>query len=208
MKKIVGIFILILLIGTTVLPLVSSKDANVNDDCGCKSYDINNLELLKKRIPQDPNYEKPIPTIKGVPDYFNWRDFGGQDWTTPAKHQSEPQQCGACAVFSCMGILESVINIREGSAVIDPDLSEQYIMSCLPDAALVPGEGCEHGYETTLIFDLLIATTPEGNYHNGALLEECFPYQADDTIPCDDKCTEWENMLVPVLEYEEFMIYI
>ena len=212
MKKILGILVMTLLIVTTI-PVVNSADKNVSsqisdegyvDECGCGSNSGSGIGIMKKSIPQDPNYIAPKQTIMGVPDYFNWKDFGGQDWTTRAKHQSEPQQCGACSVFSCMGILESVINIREGSAVIDPDLSEQYVLSCLPEAAVVPGEGCENGWDTVLVFGLLIATTPEGNYYNGALLEECFPYQADDDIPCDDKCPDWADKLVPIVDFLEW----
>ena len=203
-KKLVGILVMMLLIVTTFLPLEIAADENVNEDCGCSSNIGSYIGIIKKIRIKDPNYVAPKQTINGLPDYFNWKDFGGQDWTTPAKDQSEPQQCGSCAVHACMGILESVINLREGSAVIDPDLSEQYVMSCLPGSAVVPGQGCEYGYETTLVFELLIATTPEGNYYNGALLEECFPYQADDSIPCDDKCPDWVDKLVPVLDFDEW----
>jgi len=207
MKKIIGILIITLLIGTFI-PIVNSSNLityqKYNNECRCDLDIGSGVGVIKKEILKDPNYEVPIQNINGVPDYFNWKEFGGQDWTTIAKHQSEPQQCGACAVLSSMGMLESVINIKEGSSLINPDLSEQYILSCLPESANVPGEGCENGLDTLFIFELLIATTPEGNYHNGALLEECFTYLADDTIPCEDKCPEWEDMLVPVKDYEEW----
>jgi subtilisin family serine protease len=163
------------------------------------------VKKVKSNIPGNITNIARLQTISGLPDYFNWKDFGGQDWTTPAKDQSDPQYCGCCGVFASMGILESVINIREGSAVIDPYLSVQYIMSCLPDAAVVPGEGCSSGYETTRLFELMIATTPEGNYYNGALLEECFSYQADDNVSCDDKCPDWVDKLVPVLDFDEWL---
>jgi len=210
--KIIGIFILMLLIGTAI-PIVNSADKNVSsqisnegyfvDECGCGSNSGSGIGIMKKSIPQDPNYIAPKQTIMGVPDYFNWKDFGGQDWTTPAKNQVVPKWCGCCWAFAALGILESVINIKEGSAMIDPDLSEQYILSCLPDAAMTPGEGCNGG-DTLRAFKLMMATTPEGNYHNGALFEDCFPYQADDDVPCDDKCPDWENKLVPILDTFEW----
>jgi hypothetical protein len=185
-----------ILIGTIILPLVSSKDEYVNDDCGCYYYIMNTSEFFKKSIPQDPDYEKPIPIIKGVPDYFNWKDFGGQDWTTPAKDQG---YCGSCYIFAAIGIIESVINIREGSASIDADLSEQYVLSCLPNSSWTPGRGCNGG-EESWVLQLIMATTPDGNYHNGALLEECFQYRGNDRLPCEDKCPDWEDKLIPITD--------
>ena len=45
MKKIIGIFIMMLLIGTT-LPIVSSSYEYVNDDCGCDNYSINDYMFI------------------------------------------------------------------------------------------------------------------------------------------------------------------
>jgi len=209
MKKIIGIFIVTLLIGTTSLPLVSSTMINNNqilnktfvDDCGCDSNRRYGMELSKKSSNNDP----PAPWITGVPDYFSWKDFGGQDWTTPAKDQNYPNWCGSCWAFAALGSLESVINIREGSAVIDPDLSEQYPLSCLPSAHVNPGHGCLGGCNY-LALKYMMETTPEGNYHNGALFEECFPYQADDQVPCDSKCADWVDKLVPIEDTFEWYL--
>ena len=52
----------------------------------------------------------------------------GIDWTTPAKNQ---RRCSSCIIFGIIGALESIIKIREGCADFNPDLSEQYIMSCI-----------------------------------------------------------------------------
>lgn len=46
----------------------------------------------------------------------------------------------------------------------------------------------------------LMNTSFAGNYHNGIIPESCFPYQADDIIPCDAKCPDWEEKLVPILD--------
>jgi hypothetical protein len=59
--------------------------------------------------------------------------------------------------------------------------------------------GCDGGRQSVTI-TLIMAENSEGNYHNGVPLEECFPYQANDTIPCDDKCPDWLDMLVPMLD--------
>jgi hypothetical protein len=47
-------------------------------------------------------------------------------------------------------------------------------------------------------------TTSDGNYHNGVIPENCFNYYADDTIPCKYKCKNWEELLVPLLDYSSW----
>jgi hypothetical protein len=49
-------------------------------------------------------------------------------------------------------------------------------------------------------------TDAEGNYHNGIIPESCMLYQADDTIPCYDKCPGWENMLIPISGYGGYSV--
>lgn len=139
---------------------------------------------------------KTKPTNMSTPDYFSWKDYEGEDWTTIAKNQFIPNWCGSCWIFAPMGILESVINIREGSAVIDPDLSEQYVLSCLPEA----GYGCNGGMPYDALY-YIADTSASGNNCNGVIWEECFPYQANDDIPCDDKCPDWEDCLVPISDH-------
>lgn len=134
-----------------------------------------------------------------TPDEFCWKNHEEKDWTTPAKNQGS---CGSCGIFAAIGVLESVINIREDNAEIDPDFSEQYVLSCLPEAALTYGEGCSGGMGYKAL-ELMMNTTPEGNYYNGALFDSCFPYEASDDIPCENKCSEWLENLVPILDCDQ-----
>jgi C1A family cysteine protease len=142
------------------------------------------------------NYEKDDIELIDTPEEFSWKNFEGKDWTSPTKNQGN---CGSCGVFAAIGALESVINIMEGNADIDPDFSEQYVLSCLPAAALTYGEGCSGGMGYTAL-ELMKNTTSEGNYYNGALFDSCFPYEASDDIPCENKCSDWIDKLVPILD--------
>lgn len=75
------------------------------------------------------------------------------------------------------------------------DLSEQYILSCLPLAG-----SCRRG-NVFLALYYLMSNTSDGNYYNGAIPESCFPYQADDDVPCSEKCGNWVDYLVPISDY-------
>jgi len=120
------------------------------------------------------------------PSSWDWRnvEYNGitGDWCTPIRNQGS---CGSCWAFSTLGSTESMINIRKGLPSIDIDLSEQYLLSCPPDSG-----GCD-GWSAYSAFNFLLD-------NGGAIPESCFPYRADDIIPCSDKCDDWINNLIPV----------
>jgi len=157
----------------------------------CDLIKINELDSIRNDNLNNVNINVNLP------DYFSWRDYEGKDWTTSAKNQGG--KCGCCGVFAAIGILESVINIREGCSNLNPDLSEQYVLSCLPDAALTSGEGCNGGMGIRAL-QLMKENTSQGNNYNGALFESCFPYMESDDIPCSDKPEDWLDKLVPILD--------
>lgn len=140
----------------------------------------------------DPEKRSPKPTIGNPPSEFSWKDHEGKDWTTLAKNQGN---CGSCWDFAAVGSLESVINIEEGVSTLDPDFSEQYVLSCLPAAGSCSGGSA---YWT---FHYIKDTSANGNYRNGIIPESCFPYEANDKVPCSDKCKDWENMLITIKDY-------
>jgi hypothetical protein len=94
-----------------------------------------------------------------------------------------------------VGALENVINIREGIADLDIDLSEQYVLPCLPKA------GSCNGGNSWKAFKYIQSNTSDGNYCNGTIPEECFPYQGVDTIPYDEKSENWGDYLIPILDF-------
>jgi len=128
---------------------------------------------------------KPFLSNAPLPSSWDWRNYMGQDWTTPVKNQGN---CGSCWDFAAMGALEAVIKIRERCASFNPDLSEQYLLSCPPDSGGCSGWDAYYAYE--YIYE-----------HGGALLEDCFPYRANDEIPCSEKCSDWREKLVPITGY-------
>lgn len=152
------------------------------------------LVMSEPPPPLDPEKASPRPILIETPTAFNWRDVEGSDWTTPAKHQGD---CGSCWDFAALGVLESIINIRENCAALDPDLSEQYVLSCLPEA------GSCRGGSSFRAFELIQNTSFSGNNCNGVVPESCFPYQAnfDYNPSCSEKCSDWEQQLVPILDY-------
>ena len=152
---------------------------------------------MYKRQPEDVYFTGCIPPNESdgreeliLPSHllpvWDWRNVGGQDWTTPVKNQG---RCGSCWDFAAMGALESVIKIEENNSIFNPDLSEQYLLSCPSDSG-----GCS-GWSAYYAYDYILK-------NGGALPEDCFPYKANDNIPCSDKCSDWQNKLVPITGYD------
>jgi len=220
-KKIIGIFVCVLLIPTAI-PMVISIDENIekndlNDfisdeifldyNCGCgNSNGIRHRIWIMEELPEPLGFKEAStkPTVIDTPDYFNWMDYEGQDWTTPAMDQGD---CGSCWLCAALGILESIINIKEGNAELDLDLSEQYVLSCLPRAG-----SCKGGW-SWVAFVYILSNASYGNYCNGIIPESCFPYRAIDAdgcdfydcdhdhVLCDEKCENWEDYLIPISDY-------
>lgn len=104
-----------------------------------------------------------------LPSSYDWRDYGG---VTPVKDQAG---CGSCWDFAGVGALEAMILIYGG---VEYDLSEQQVLSCA-----TPGYGCDGGWMIWVWRHF---------QENGAALETCMPYLADDTAPClEDGCSKY-----------------
>jgi C1A family cysteine protease len=198
--KILGILLIVMfLIVTTVLTMVSSTDKNdgnqvsdevyVDDNRRCSSNIRSATRFPVKDnllAPLDPNYTSPKSTTQDTPDYFNWKDYEGHDWTTPIKDQLQ-DVCGSCWAFGALGGLESTIKIWENNPDLDIVLSEQYLLSCSSGS-------CDGWY---------LSSTLSWIKRNGMITEECLPYQADDTIPCESKCPDWREYLIGIKNYKK-----
>jgi len=162
------------------------------NDCDCQNLD-EKYPVMTDRSPAPKTKitnEDPEPTgsFGSLPSQFSWKSYGG-NWMTPVKDQDD---CGSCWDFSAIGTMEAAINLASGYPDTDLDLSEQYVLSCLPY-----GGGCNGGW-TDDAFEAIISTdTSIGNGINGVPLESCMPYQAKDYIPCSDKCADWDTYHVP-----------
>jgi hypothetical protein len=144
--------------------------------------------MKSRNIYSLPEKNPPSFLAKNIPSEFSWKEYNGSDWTTPAKEQL----CGDCWAFATLAMTESIIEIRENCSLLNPDLSEQYLLSCLD------GAGDCNGGSPYNALELIINTSNEGNNCNGIIPESCFPYQGDDTIPCSEKCDKWIDFLIPL----------
>jgi PKD repeat protein/C1A family cysteine protease len=111
-----------------------------------------------------------------LPESFDWRNNHG-DWTTPVKNQS---LCGSCWAFAATGAFESYWEIVNDDPNLDPDFSEQYLVSCNKD-----GWSCEGGTQSALKY---LVVTPGASGGVGTVLETDFPYESKNGagIPCRD----------------------
>jgi PKD repeat protein len=190
-KKILAIIVLFLFVVNSATFLITAQpEADENNNVDEFEYPVYTFppksEFALSLI--DPNPEPPM-SFDDLPNQFSWLDYGG-DWTTPAKDQGS---CGSCWAFGALGGLDAGINIASGYPNLDIDLSEQYILSCLPAAG-----SCGGGWMSEAIAYIQSDSPGSmGNGINGVPKESCLPYQAVDWIPCSDKCEDWDYFTVP-----------
>lgn len=200
MKKIQWIITLTILI-TLAIP-ITSESTDQKESAENEQFSV---VLMKSMIQREMITQSRFPTLtqtNDLPESFSWKNHEGHDWTTPAKHQGN---CGSCWDFAAIGAFESVIKIKENRPDINPDLSEQYVLSCLPSAANNYGRGCLGGTPYKAFY-FMMDSGLGGNYQNGALPESCMQYQADDSIPCDEKCEDWVDQLIPIANCGEYWV--
>lgn len=103
---------------------------------------------------------------------LDWRDHNYQNYVSGVRDQGN---CSSCWAFAAVALLESMKMISYGLAGQDPDYSEQSLLSCSEAGDCEIGQ---HG--EALAYIQAVGVPPE----------YCFPYEADDTVPCASACPE------------------
>ena len=105
-------------------------------------------------------------SISSLPSSFTWQNNGG-DYTTPVRSQGS---CGSCWAFASTGVFESFYERLYQNPSLNPDFSEQYLVSC-------SGAGsCIGGYNAIRYF-----IDYSGGGAVGTVLESAYPYTASDS---------------------------
>jgi len=116
---------------------------------------------------------------EALPASFDWRNNNG-NWLTPVKDQGG---CGSCWAFSAVGAAESALEIAANNPNLNPDLSEQYLVSdCVMSGAY---QNCCGGYEDQALEYIRSSGIPD---------EACMTYVDGSscscgTLGCDVNCT-------------------
>jgi hypothetical protein len=122
--------------------------------------------------PMPTGWVGPLPRQRtDLPLTLDWRENGG-NWITRVRDQGT---CGSCWLFSAVAATETWWMQQQGAPIPDLDLSEQYVLSCVDDGS------CGGGW----CFDALAFLATEGTCD-----EACFPYRADDRVPCHEACDD------------------
>ncbi len=122
---------------------------------------------------------------------FNYFDsvYG---WVSPVKDQAG---CGSCWSFSSYAAAEAKYEITENNPELNPDLSEQYAVSCdhgcYRSAPNVCQNGCTGGF-----LDLALRFMKE----SGSADESCLPYGSSE-LPCSARCADYSQRLWTVSDY-------
>ncbi len=149
--------------------------------------------------------DPPNSTVYGSGNYtyFDWT----HGWATPVRNQVS---CGSCWAFSSVGAVEARYELNENESRLNPDLSEEYLVSdCHPiDPYWGQYQDCCGGYmEVALNFTKYEGISDEG----------CFPYvdsgcscssghscsasctYRNSTVcsdaTCSDRCSDYSNRL-------------
>ena len=199
-RKVVGILVVMLMIGTSfTFSGIADKNIN-NEDTLLKIKNAikeNNAQWTAEFntifTPEGGNCknllgckEEEIPpdecditkTSRHLPDSFDWRNIDGENYITPIKSQIG---CGSCVAFGTLGALEAVVQI-ELDEIFDCDLSEAHLFFC-------GGGTCDHGW--------YLDDAAKFIKNAGVVDERCFPYEPKD-MDCDEKASNWKQRLVKV----------
>jgi len=138
------------------------------------------------------NYGHQLPAGRDVPASFDWRNAVLPDWhplhnlnggnfITPAQNQNSPQACSSCWIFAPFNSVEARFAMRYAWNNPTLDLAEQEVLSCNGGIGDCVVEKEKNKDAPSIAYNYLSDT--------GVVRESCFPYQADDTVLCNERCT-------------------
>nr|NQU91222.1 T9SS type A sorting domain-containing protein [Bacteroidota bacterium] len=136
-----------------------------------------------------------------ITENFDWRSRHGANNPLSPYYDNDPtgsgwipprftgQGCADCWAFAPVYTLEALINLYFNQH-LDKNLSEQHIVSCVGD------EICATGGSPLAAANYIV--------NNGVVLENCFPYDPQDGVPCEDVCNDPDDVFTPE---NKFTIY-
>ena len=115
----------------------------------------------------------------GVPEVYDLRNLGGQNFITPIRDQGG---CGSCVAFGTVATVEGMSRIQANP---NPrvDLSEAHLFYCY---GRNDGRTCENGWWPDAALDHF--------RNNGVVDEACYPY-TDVNQNCLNLCSDWNTRL-------------
>jgi C1A family cysteine protease len=121
----------------------------------------------------------------GLATYFNARNVGGADYTTPIRNQGG---CGSCVAFGTLGAIETTAAFQRGQPDLNLDLSEQHLFFVLGPPT---GASCANGWWPANAYAALQAT--------GVTFEDYMPYSAGGGGSLNP---DWPNRLAKITGYQ------
>ena len=127
------------------------------------------------------------PSALGLPNEWDWRNVGGENYLTPIKDQG---LCGSCVAFGVIGALEAGMKISNDAPDWNPNLSEQHLFSC-------GGGRCGSGWYVSSAMSYV-------NY-SGVPTESCNSYISGlfgHDKDCGRSCGDWDQKTLRVESWE------
>jgi C1A family cysteine protease/putative hemolysin len=118
-----------------------------------------------------------MPLPASVPSSFDWRTKDNANWLSSVKNQAS---CGSCWAFASVSVAEAAIKIRSNNPGMNPDLSEQDVLSC-------SGSGTCNGGDSSGALTFVA--------DNGIVDEACHPYTTNDAACSSGRCADWQSHL-------------
>lgn len=143
------------------------------------------MDVIEWESAQAKEQPAVLSTSYSYPFAVDWRNYGGQNWTTPIRQQGG---CSSCAAFATVGAIEARLEIAAGNSALNPDLSEAQLFYC------GCGSCCGDGMLANQAMDYARDT--------GLADEGCFPYTARNQ-DCR-LCQDWPSRVSRIHEWVGF----